>query len=80
MTSIAIATAESFGWTSIANWFKKLEAHFKAKRFQRKTVNELSRLSDRELHDIGMHRGMVGYAGREAYYDRLKTELEGRIV
>lgn len=34
---------------------------------QRKTMNELASLSDYELNDIGMHRGMIRFTALEAY-------------
>lgn len=36
---------------------------------QRKTVNELSKLSDRELSDIGISRGMIANIAFEASRD-----------
>jgi uncharacterized protein YjiS (DUF1127 family) len=66
MSTLAIASATS-GLPKVASWFKRLGAHFAAKSMQRKTMNELSSLSDYELNDIGMHRGMIRFRALEAY-------------
>lgn len=34
---------------------------------QRKTMNELANLTDYELNDIGMSRGMIRFRALEAY-------------
>jgi uncharacterized protein YjiS (DUF1127 family) len=75
MSTLAIA-ADTIGLHTVASWFKRLEVYFAAKSMQRSTVKELSNLSDRELHDIGMHRGMIAYAGKEAY----RMTMDGRVV
>jgi len=35
-------------------------------RRYRQTVNELSRLSDRELNDLGIHRGDIPFVARRS--------------
>lgn len=40
-------------------FFEAMVARFQAWRMYRKTVAELSSLSDRELHDIGITRGSI---------------------
>ena len=58
MTTL-IATANTFGFTGVAAWLKELNA----KRIQRaevkRTMNQLTALSDRELLDIGITRGDI---------------------
>ena len=74
MTSL-IMTADKIGLTSLADWFTKLSAKRKAKQVQKRTVAELSRLSNHELNDIGLGRGMIGQAAWEAYQIELKQQL-----
>ena len=71
MTALALNTADKIG-QSLVDFYKKLDAHFKAKALQKRTRRELSRLNDRELQDIGLHRGMIGITAWEAY----KIEVE----
>lgn len=77
MTAL-IMTADKIGLSLVADWFKRLNAHFKAKRLQKRTITELHRLSDRELADIGLHRGMVETTAWEAYYIE-KQRLGGAV-
>lgn len=35
-------------------------------RRYRQTINELSRLSDRELNDLGIHRGDIPFVARRS--------------
>lgn len=74
MTSL-IMTADKIGLTFVADWFTKLSAKRKAKQVQKRTVAELSRLSNHELNDIGISRGMIGQAAWEAYQIELKQQL-----
>jgi uncharacterized protein YjiS (DUF1127 family) len=48
-------TADRIGLT-INDWFKRLEAKHARRAQARKTIKELSNLSDRELRDIGINR------------------------
>ena len=44
--------------------FKALTDKFRAWLRYREAVNELSQLSDEELHDIGVSRGEIDYVAR----------------
>jgi len=70
MTAITMA-ADKIGWT-LMDFYKKIQAHFKAKAVKKRTKSELSRLSDHELNDIGISRSMIGVTAWEAY----KIEIE----
>jgi len=72
MTAITMA-ADKIGWT-LMDFYKKIQAHFKAKAVQKRTIRELSRLNDRELKDVGLHKGMIGHAAWESY----RIELENQ--
>ena len=78
MTALVLNTANTIGWT-LKDFYKKIEAHFKAQALARSTRNELSSLSDRELQDIGMHRGMITKAAHDAYQYELDQQLGGRV-
>ena len=58
MTTL-IATADTIGLTGVAAWLKELNA----KRIERarinSTIKQLSKLTDRELWDIGISRGDI---------------------
>ncbi|MGN6549412.1 MAG: DUF1127 domain-containing protein [Pararhizobium sp.] len=43
-----------------------IKKSYSAWRKYRQTVNELSRMSDRELSDLGIARGDIGYVARRA--------------
>jgi len=86
MTTL-IATANTFGFTGVAAWLKELNA----KRIQRaevkRTIKDLSRLSDYELNDIGLTRGDIyGVATGDSTLERVRrsavdtnTNLKGWV-
>jgi len=79
MTALALSAADKIGLHKIIDFYKKLDAHFKAQAMKKKTQKELSCLSDHELKDIGLHRSMVGPAAWEAYRIELERQLGGRL-
>lgn len=80
MTAITMA-ADKISWTFMS-FYKKLVAHYNAKKVQDRTVTELTRLSDRELNDIGLSRSMIGQQAWEAYRIELEqqTRKHGGVV
>jgi uncharacterized protein YjiS (DUF1127 family) len=46
--------------------FKKIASKINAWRRYRVSVRELSRLSDRELHDLGIGRGDIEFVARKS--------------
>ena len=58
MTSL-IMTADKIGLHSLAEWFKKIARELEQARAVRSTIKELSKLTDRELNDIGISRGDI---------------------
>ena len=68
MTAL-IMTADKIGLPGVANWFKKLSNKIQAKRLERKTYLELSRLSNRELNDMGIGRSDIMSISRGTWYD-----------
>ena len=76
--------------TQILNFFKKIykaienaqmqkgvmlvQERMMRKRIYRETYAELSKLTDKELNDIGISRGMIHSIAMEAYFDgRVET-------
>ena len=55
----------SFGARSGGLW-PALSARLASYRTYRRTLDELSQLSDRDLADMGMHRSTIGDVAREA--------------
>ena len=55
MTTITMA-ADSIGLPRFATWFKNLNAKIQHQRQIRRTMNELSSLSDHALKDMGIAR------------------------
>jgi hypothetical protein len=68
-------TADTIGLT-FSNWFKKLGAHITAKKVQSRTKFELNSLSDRDLADIGLHRGLIGPTAHDAYTMELEKQMQ----
>lgn len=58
MTTLIMA-ADTIGLTSLASWFKKVNAKLAYRAQVRQTIKDLSRLSDYELNDIGIARGDI---------------------
>lgn len=58
MTALAMA-ANTIGLNSVAEWFKRLNASLAHRAKVNSTIKELSKLSDRELNDIGISRGEI---------------------
>ena len=68
MTAL-IMTADKIGLPGVANWFKNLSNKIQAKRLERKTYLELSRLSNRELQDMGIGRSDIMSIARGTWHD-----------
>jgi uncharacterized protein YjiS (DUF1127 family) len=78
MTTL-INTATWIGLPSFAGWLKKLSVKLKARKLANQTVKELSRLSDRELNDMGIHRGMIRSLAEDHYDDMVNKNLRGWV-
>ena len=82
MTTL-IMTADKIGLSSLAEWFKKLNAKLAHRSRVNSTIKELSKLSDRELNDIGISRGDIwAIANEDPSYKRFaetNKNLEGWV-
>jgi len=81
MTAL-IMTADKFGLTGLADWFRNLNAKRKHRAMVNRTIKELSALSDRELNDMGLARGDIWSVahGDESYKDRgVNPNLRGWV-
>lgn len=61
--------ANAFGWTGFANWYKAYKIRSAQHRAYKETVAELSKLTDKELRDIGLSRGDIHSIAMETHYD-----------
>ena len=66
MTTL-IATANVFGMTGLANWFKDLANELQRRRNIKDTIKQLSALTNRELNDIGLARGDIWWVAHQSY-------------
>lgn len=63
-------TRSCFGiFSQIQESYKSILRSFERYRVMRKTYNELSKLSDAELSDIGISRSSIRSIAMEQYYD-----------
>lgn len=69
MTHLVLAVTEWLNFSMFTEYFKQLVHSVKREREIRRTINELNQLSDLELRDIGISRGMIPSIAMEAYYD-----------
>lgn len=61
-TTIAVSTR-------IAGMFANMKTAIRKRRMYRKTIEELSALTDRELNDLGLCRSMISDVARTAVYN-----------
>jgi uncharacterized protein YjiS (DUF1127 family) len=66
MTTL-IATANVFGMTGLANWFKDLANELQRRRNIKHTIKQLSALSNHDLNDIGIARGDIWHIANTSY-------------
>lgn len=67
MTSLVLSAGNWFD--SVVNFFENINTQYQKYRGYRATVNTLSSLSDKELKDIGISRGMIHSIAMEIYTD-----------
>lgn len=69
MTHLVLAVTDWLNINAILEYFGGIARYIKREREIQKTVEELSALTDQELRDIGLSRGMIRSVAMEAYYD-----------
>ena len=79
MTTLVANTFGWLGFAGLANWFKKLAIKLQARRLANITVKELSKLSDRELNDMGLSRCDISYIAEKHYDDVVNQNLKGWV-
>lgn len=72
MFQTVLITAEWMNIQSLFDYIKDLKKRYALHKEYKKTLDELYSLSDKELNDIGINRGMVRSVAMEIYYDNLK--------
>ena len=72
MTTLTISKTYCAICDKVSKLYKDLKEYYKAKRSYRKAFNTLSRLSDKDLNDIGICRGDINYIanGGDVYRGR----------
>ena len=79
MTTL-INTASWIGLPSFAGWLKRISVKLKARKLANQTVKELSRLSDRELNDMGLSRCDIRYIAEQHYEETIaNANLKGWV-
>lgn len=68
MTSITL-NADKISLKPLIDWFKRLDQSMSRNREIRQTIKELNRLTDKELKDIGITRGMIRSVAMERHFD-----------
>lgn len=71
MTQYVLTAAQWLDFGGLGTWFKDLARQYKQYKKARATIVELSKLSDRELRDIGISRGDIwAIANEDASFKR----------
>jgi len=58
------------------NFFKKVINRYRRHRDAQQTINELSKLSTRELNDIGLARGDIWYVAHQDAAERYEDKVD----
>lgn len=79
MTALTIS-ADKISFSRLTRWFKRLAQEAEYNRAVRSTVKELNKLSDRELHDIGICRGDIyGVARNDTTLERVRRNADANV-
>lgn len=69
MSQFVLTASNWLNISNILDFFKELKNRYDQYKVYRSTVKELSRLTDKELDDIGINRGMIHSVAMETYLD-----------
>lgn len=67
MTQYILEAASWFNFSVIFDYFRDLKRNYDTARKVSATIKELSALTDKELNDIGLSRGMIRSVAMDAY-------------
>ena len=67
MTQYVLAAANWFDFSRVVNYYNSIKSKIEKENKVRATINELSKLTDKELADIGLSRGMIRSVAMDAY-------------
>ena len=67
MTQLVHAVTTWMDLSVFSDYIKSLKVRYAKYKAYRETVSELSKLSNQELQDIGMNRGMIHSVAMEIY-------------
>ena len=81
MTQAVLTVA---GWMSpalmeVLYFFRGIKVKWQARRLANETISQLSRLSDHELSDMGLHRGAIRALAKEHYDEIVNKNLKGWV-
>lgn len=81
MTQVVLTISGLFmAWQEgIYSFIKEIAVRYKARKLAKETINQLSSLNDRELHDMGLHRGMIRQLAEEHYEIEVNKNLKGWV-
>lgn len=69
MSQLVLTASNWLNLSLITESIRELKSRFRQYRVYKQTYKELSSLTDRELNDIGINRGMIKSVAMEAYLD-----------
>lgn len=81
MTQFVLETAGILNaWQEgIWSFIKEVAVKYKARKLAKETINQLQGLNDRELADMGLHRGMIRQLAEEHYQSEVNKNLKGWV-
>lgn len=71
MSQYVLAATGWLNFSGLTDYIRNFKKQLAYKAKVRETIKELSRLSDAELRDIGIHRGDIYAIANEVYLDDL---------
>ena len=69
MAHLVLTVSNWLNFSAFGNVFSELKGRYQQYRSYKQTVKDLSRLTDKELNDIGINRSMIHSVAMETYLD-----------
>lgn len=81
MTHVVLSVTSMFNaWQEgVYSFIKEVAVKYKARKLAKETINQLQGLNDRELADMGLHRGMIRQLAEEHYEAEVNKNLKGWV-